>query len=280
MLELKNISFAYKAQSPVINNVSLTIATGEFLAIAGRNGSGKTTLTRLIMALKKPTSGEITLDGKTTKKSGPADMARSIGYVFQNPDRQIFHDTVIAEVAYGPEQLGYSPDKVTEMVNQALTATGLTELASAYPATLSRGQKQRLAIASALAMEPKMLILDEPTSGQDNIERNQLMKLLADLNKQGLAILLITHDMELLAAYATRVIVMDHGTNAYDGTPATLFKNTAQLKKWGLTEPTAMNISQNLEDLGIVPTTSITDLSNHLIDMMGRSTHAKSSAAY
>lgn len=279
MLELKNVNFAYKTQAPVINNVSLTINRGEFLAIAGRNGSGKTTLTRLIMALKKPSAGEILLEGQPTKKSGPADIARNIGYVFQNPDRQIFRDTVIDEISYGPEQLGYSPQLISELVNQALEATGLRELSNAYPPSLSRGQKQRLAIASALAMQPKMLILDEPTSGQDGRERNQLMQLLTKLNRQGLAILLITHDMDLLAAYANRVVVMDNGTKAFDGSISELFKDARQLKKWGLTEPTSMNISLSLANYGISPTNSISELSNKLIDIMGRNTHAKGSTA-
>lgn len=280
MLELKNVCFAYNKQAPVINNVSLTINHGEFLAVAGRNGSGKTTLTRLIMALKKPSSGEIILESQPTRKSGPADMARSIGYVFQNPDRQIFRDTVIDEISYGPEQLGYTPELISELVNQALTATGLTKLSNAYPPSLSRGQKQRLAIASALAMQPKMLILDEPTSGQDGRERDQLMQLLTKLNQQGLAILLITHDMDLLTTYAKRVVVMDNGTKAFDGSVSELFGNARQLKKWGLTEPTAMNISQALANYGIAPTTSISELSNKLIDIVGRNTHAKGSTAY
>lgn len=279
MLELNNVTFGYKRELPVIHNVSLTIGSGEFGAVVGRNGSGKTTLTRLIMALKKPTAGDILLDGKNMKKSGPADMARSIGYVFQNPDRQIFRETVIAEAAYGPEQLGYSQQQISKLVDHALAVTELSDLASAYPLSLSRGQKQRLAIASALAMQPRMLILDEPTSGQDGRERDRLMKLLASLNKQGIAILLVTHDMDLVATYAQRVLVMDKGTKAFDGSVAELFGNAPQLVKLGLIEPTAMHISRALSDYGIKPTASISQLSNHLIDIAGRKTHAKSSTA-
>lgn len=280
MLELKNVCFAYKKQAPVINNVSLAIKPGEFLAIVGRNGSGKTTLTRLIMALRKPSSGEILLDGHPTQQSGPAEMARSIGYVFQNPDRQIFRDTVAEEISYGPEQLKSPPDLTAKLVSQALAAAGLTELTNAYPPSLSRGQKQRLAIASALAMQPKLLILDEPTSGQDAHEREQLMRLLTRLNQDGLAILLITHDMELLAAYAKRVVVMASGTKVFDGSTTELFTNARQLTNWGLAEPTAMNISQALTDYGISPTTSISELSSKLINIAGRDTHAKSSTAH
>lgn len=274
MLELKNVHFGYKSQLSVISNVSLNINPGEFLAVVGRNGSGKTTLTRLIMALKKPTSGEIFFDGQSTKKSSPADMARHIGYVFQNSDRQFFRDTVAQEVAYGPEQLGYSATQITDFAKEALSATGLSHLADAYPQALSKGQKQRLAIASALAMRPKLLILDEPTSGQDAQEQQQLMRLLVQLNNDGMAILLITHDMDLVAAYPQRAIVMDNGTKAFDGKISALFASASQLANWGLTEPAALTISREIVSLGISQTSSVEELSHHLIKLIGRTTHA------
>lgn len=280
MLELRNISFAYNPKYPVIQDISLSIADGEFIAVVGRNGSGKTTLTRLIMALKKPSAGEIIINDKIVRKCSPADMARHIGYVFQNPDRQIFRDTVASEVSYGPEQLGFLPAQTKELVNEALAATGLGESAQAYPPTLSRGQKQRLAIASALAMQPKILILDEPTSGQDSCEKAQLMQLLTQLNKQGITILLITHDMDLLAAYAKRVIVLHKGTKAFDGPTAELFKDSHQLIQWGLSEPVSINVSRSLTKLGIKPTTSLDALTDNLIKVMGRDTNAANRTAY
>lgn len=279
MLELKNVNFSYKSQHAATSNVSLQIKSGEFLAVVGRNGSGKTTLTRLIMSLIKPKNGEILFDGQSTKKSSAADMARYIGYVFQNPDRQFFRETAAQEVAYGPEQLGYTAAEITVLVNDALAATGLLSLANAYPQTLSKGQKQRLAIASALAMQPKLLILDEPTSGQDAQEQTDLMELLVKLNKSGKAILIITHDMELVAAYPQRVIVMDSGTIAFDGSVAEFFANNHQLVNWGLTEPAALKISRGITELGIESTTSISDLSNSLITLIGRSNYADASTA-
>lgn len=269
MFELHAVDFGYKDQTRAIRNVSLVIRPGEFLTVAGRNGSGKTTLTRLLMALKKPVSGEILFQGKNTQQCTPADMARHIGYVFQHPDRQIFRDTVRSEVGYGPEQLGYTPQQIEAYVGDALKVTGLTGLAAAHPATLSRGQKQRLAIASALSMQPGMVILDEPTSGQDAQERSRLLELLGRLHSQGKTIVLITHDMDILAAYARRVIVMAGGSKVFDGTTAELFADD-RLQQWGLSQPAALTISQALSGFGIAPTFTVSQLIDQLGPRLGR----------
>lgn len=275
MLELQNISFSYKAQTPVIHNVSLTVNSGDFLAIVGRNGSGKTTLTRLMMTLKKPTKGTILYQGNNVEKYTPAKMAHHIGYVFQNPDRQIFHDTVTEEVSYGPKQLGYTSEQIESFVKEALTLTGLSHLSAAYPLTLSKGQKQRVTIASALAMQPKILILDEPTSGQDAREREQLLELLLKLNQQGTTILLVTHDMEFLSSCAKRAIVMAKGHKVFDGSTSELFQDTHQLSDWGLIEPTALKISRQLASLGLKQTASIRQLGNDIVTMLRRNDPCK-----
>ena len=234
MLELNHITFGYNRDHPVLHDVSLSIQAGEFVAVVGRNGSGKTTVTRLMMALKKPVAGNIRLDGSEMAEATPADMARHIGYVFQNPDRQMFRDTVEREISFGPEQLGFAAGERRQAVEQALKMTRIAHLAGSYPMTLSKGQKQRVAIASALAMSPRFLILDEPTSGQDARERQRLMELLTDLNKQGVAIILVTHDMDLVAHYARRAVVIAQGAVVFDGTPRELFNGEQPLAKWGL----------------------------------------------
>lgn len=280
MLELKNVYFSYKPQSPVIHDVSLTVNPGEFLAIVGRNGSGKTTLTRLMMTLKKPTQGDIFFQGNSLKNTTPAKMAHHIGYVFQNPDRQIFHDTVMEEVAYGPKQIGCTLEQIQTYVKEALDVTGLSQLAASYPLTLSRGQKQRLAIASALAMRPKILILDEPTSGQDARERAQLLHLLLKLHQQGTTILLVTHDMEFLSACAQRAIVMAKGHKVFDGTVEDLFHDTHQLTVWGLTEPTTLKISRQLSSFQVSQTSSMTQLAHTIVNLLRRNEHAQNSTHY
>ncbi|MDT8903097.1 energy-coupling factor ABC transporter ATP-binding protein [Anaeroselena agilis] len=252
MLEIENVSYCYKAGRYAVRDASLKVGEGEFVAIAGRNGSGKTTLTRLVMGLLRPAAGKIMLDGRETAGSATAVIARQVGYVFQNPDRQIFRDAVAEEVAYGPEQLGFSAGEVREAVAAALEATGLAALAAAYPRTLSKGQKQRLAIASALALSPRLLILDEPTSGQDAREKTALMELLTGLNAKGMAILLVTHDMELLARYAHRAVVMTAGRVVFDGGVRELFAGEADVSAWGLREPAAAKVARGLKDHGVM----------------------------
>lgn len=268
MLELQHVNFSYKAQSTIIHDVSFTINAGEFVSIVGRNGSGKTTLTRLIMTLKKPTSGDIIWQGSSMKNATPAKMAQHIGYIFQNPDRQIFHDTVLEEVAYGPKQLGFPKEEVNRLVAKALESTGLSHLAEAYPLSLSKGQKQRLSIAAALSMNPKLLILDEPTSGQDAREREKILQLLLNLHQSGVTILLITHDMELLARSASRAIVMQSGRKVFDNTITELFKNSL-LETWGLSQPSSLKISENLAAFGVTATSKVNDLGTNLVQLLG-----------
>lgn len=246
LLSLKNIEFNYASGKKALDKVDFTVAAGEFVALAGRNGSGKTTLTRLAMSLLKPGGGSIHLRGQNTAGMTTADMARSIGYVFQNPDRQIFRDSVLKEVAYGPEQLGFAPAAVTEAAEWALAVTGLTELAGSFPRTLSRGHKQKVAIASAIAMRPQMLILDEPTSGQDPWEAQSLMELLTGLNQQGITIILVTHDMELISRYAARAVVLEQGRKVFDGPPAELFGGSQDIGAWGLLPPSALALNRRL----------------------------------
>lgn len=252
MLEIKEVSFSYPGQSPALNKVSVSIAPGEFIGLAGRNGSGKTTLTRLMVGLTKPAAGQVLLDGKSAQDCGPAVMARSVGYVFQNPDRQIFRDTVATEVAYGPEQMDWNETERQAAVADALSMTGLTELADAYPRGLARSFRQKVAIASALALRPRLLILDEPTSGQDEEEKQQLMQLLGDLNRRGLGVILVTHDMELLLEHTRRTVVLHHGEKVFDGPTIGLFADPSRdVGVWGLRVPDAAAVAGKLTKIKI-----------------------------
>lgn len=252
MLEIKEVSFSYPGQSPALNKVSVSIAPGEFIGLAGRNGSGKTTLTRLMVGLTKPAAGQVLLDGKPAQDCGPAVMARSVGYVFQNPDRQIFRDTVATEVAYGPEQMDWNETERQAAVADALSMTGLTELADAYPRGLARSFRQKVAIASALALRPRLLILDEPTSGQDEEEKQQLMQLLGDLNRRGLGVILVTHDMELLLEHTRRTVVLHHGEKVFDGPTIGLFADPSRdVGVWGLRVPDAAAVAGKLTKIKI-----------------------------
>ena len=257
MLDIQQVSFAYPGHAPALKELSLTVAAGDFIGLAGRNGSGKTTLTRIMVGLAKPVSGQVLLDERNTLQCGPAVMARAIGYVFQNPDRQIFRDTVAQEVAFGPEQMDWSDNERTQAVADALRMTGLESVAAAYPRGLTRSFRQRIAIASALALKPRLLILDEPTSGQDAEEKSQLMKLLDELNQQGIGIILVTHDMELLLAHTRRAVVLHQGEKVFDGLTEELFAATTATKvsEWGLRVPDVAAVAGKLEKpLGAVRT--------------------------
>ncbi|MEG6586614.1 energy-coupling factor ABC transporter ATP-binding protein [Dendrosporobacter sp. 1207_IL3150] len=250
MLEFNDVSFAYHKGCPVLTNLSLIVQPGEYIAVAGRNGSGKTTLTRLIMSLLKPVKGKITFESVDTRNYSPADMASFVGYVFQNPSRQMFHDTVIEEAAFGPLQIGIPKVDAIKYAKEALVKVGLDGFETAYPASLSKGQKKRLALASVLSMKPRLLILDEPTSGQDQQDKNAFLALLDQLHSEGLAIMIITHDMSILAERAERTIVMCEGVKVYDGLALELFR-TYPIEKWGLRKPVAVAVSHRLSNYGV-----------------------------
>ncbi len=269
MLELQDMGFDYGNGLTILQHVNLQIGEGEFIGLGGRNGCGKTTVTRLIMGLETPREGDILYNGKSLKGRDAAARSRLIGYVFQRPERQRFRATVREEIAYGPQQLGMEPIKVRAAVREALEATGLTALANAYPPNLNRGEKQRVAIASAVAMHTKYLILDEPTSGQDSAEKTRLMALLQQLNRQGMTILLITHDMDILAQYCQRVIVMGHRTKAFDGTPEELFTSFPELTELGLTRPESVVLSQAVP--GMKYCKSMEEFKNEMLKRLGGS---------
>jgi len=279
VLEIQQVSFAYPGHAPALKNVSLSIQAGEFIGLAGRNGSGKTTLTRLMVGLGKPASGQVMLDGKPANDGGPAVMARSVGYVFQNPDRQIFRDTVASEVAYGPEQMDWSDDERQVAVDDALAMTGLIEVAQAYPRGLARSFRQRIAIASALALKPRLLILDEPTSGQDAEEKKQLMQLLGKLNGQGIGVILVTHDMEMLLEHTRRTVVLHQGEKVYDGATQELFANPSHdVGAWGLRVPDVAAIAAKFAKItGAVR--SVEELAASINHQLGGKTDEKSGAS-
>ncbi len=247
MLEAKDVNFAYLRGQPVINDMDCRIEDGEFVALLGHNGSGKTTLSRLFMALCHPRSGEVLVDGEDIIKREPADLADKIGYVFQNPDLQILEDTVFDEVAYGPRAKKLTEETIKRQVLEALDAMGLTELQKEYPRLLSFGQKRRLGVAAALALNPRTLILDEITNGQDALEKENMMSYLKAINeKRGITIILISHDMDIVRRYAKRAVVLHHGRKVFDGTPKELFNGTHPVERWGLRHPTVASLAAAL----------------------------------
>lgn len=247
MIEAKEINFAYRRGIPVLNDINCKINDGEFVALLGRNGSGKTTLSRLFMALDHPRSGQILVDGEDIVHYEPADLADKIGYVFQNPDLQILEDTVYEEIAYGPRIKKLPEKNVKKNVESALEAMGLTGMESRYPRILSFGQKRRLGVAAALALNPRMLILDEITNGQDKLEQIAMLDHLKKLNEEkGTTVVLITHDMDMVRCYAKRAIVLTDGDLVFSGTPRELFEGNYPLERWGLRRPLVSQLAAGL----------------------------------
>lgn len=230
VLEVERASFGYGGGEPALRDVSLTIREGEFVAIIGRNGSGKSTLAALLKGLRRPTEGCVRVLGEDTRRLGASRLAALVGYVFQNPDHQLFAETVEAEVAFGVRNLGYAPAECEDRVTGALEAVGLDspEIRRLDPFSMTKGDRQRVAVASVLAARPGILIFDEPSTGLDGQETGWMMEMIRRLNEQGHTIVIITHAMSLVAAYARRCVVLREGRVELDGPTREVFARLAR----------------------------------------------------
>jgi len=251
LLAAESVSFSYPDGPRVLNEISLTIARGEFVAIVGQNGSGKTTLAKMAVGLLAPDSGTIALEGRDRTTLRPAETAREIGYVFQNPDHQIFADTVEAEVKFGPRNFGHDETEVESRCAEVLHAVGLDNERASDPFLLGKGQRQRLAVASVLALRPRLLILDEPTTGLDYREQRKMMKLVSELNASGVAIVMITHTPWLVAEYARRVILMRAGRKLFDGPVREFFLQDELLSASSFKPPEVTALSRRFGTLAL-----------------------------
>ena len=252
MIEFKNVSFSYLSPEriDVLKNVNLKIDKGEFVSIIGRNGSGKSTLARLISVLLLPSEGEVFVDGMNTREEENLyKIRRKVGMVFQNPDNQIVSQIVEEDVAFGLENLNFPPDKIREKVDEVLKEVGLFEFKNFPPHFLSGGQKQKLAIAGVLVMEPEYLVLDEPTSLLDPRGRRDVINLILKLHKKGITIVLITHRMEE-ASMSQRVIVLNDGRIEMEGSPQDVFKEVERLRSIDLSVPPLTYLSYLLKKEG------------------------------
>lgn len=252
MISAENISYSYTSGKNVFEQLSFHIKKGEFCAILGHNGSGKSTLAKHFNAILIPSDGNIFINGMNTRNEDLLfEIRANAGMVFQNPDNQIVTTIVEDEVAFAPENLGVEPDEIRRRVDDALAAVGMSDAAFKSTARLSGGQKQKIAIASALAMQPECIIFDEPTAMLDPIGRRDIMNTIHTLNKdKGITIIFITHYM-IEAAEADRIIVMNKGEIALDDTPYKVFANTGLLKKIGLGVPQPAELAAELRKRGI-----------------------------
>lgn len=235
VLELSNVSAQYQPGVPALSRVSVSFQAGEFVAILGQNGSGKSTLAKLCNGLLLPSEGRVVVLGQDTQQTG--GLSSIIGYVFQNPDHQIFAETVRKEIAFGAENAGCLPGECEARVTEALRAVGLTGAGERDPFSLTKGERQRVAVASILAAKPHVLIVDEPTTGLDAEESARMMNMMRALNQQGHTIIVITHDMGIVANYATRCVLMRDGTILADGPTREIFSDPALVRLAALELP-------------------------------------------
>jgi energy-coupling factor transport system ATP-binding protein len=248
---IENVSYSYAGGPRVLDSIDLKVEAGEFLAIVGQNGSGKTTLAKHIVGLLQPATGRVTIDGKDRAQMRPAETAREVAYVFQNPDHQIFAATVEEEVAFGPRNFGLPDDEIRRRCDEALEAVGLQNERQSDPFLLSKGERQRLAVASVLVLRPRMLILDEPTTGLDHREQLRMMALVRDLNRSGIAIVIITHTPWLVAEYVRRVVLMRKGAKIFDGSVREFFMQDDLLRSSSFRAPEITELSRRFGTLAL-----------------------------
>ena len=254
IIEIKNVTYEYSDEDntfAAVKNLSLNIERGSFTVILGHNGSGKSTLAKMLNGLNKPTSGDVFVDGLNTKdEKTEIEVKRKVGMVFQNPDNQIIASIVEEDVAFGPENLGIEPKEIEKRVDEALKATDMLQFKKSTPHRLSGGQKQRVAIAGIIALEPKCIVLDEPTAMLDPKGRAEIISTLHRLNREnGITVVLITHYMEE-AQNADRVIVMNDGKIIADDKPKVIFSDVESLKRVGLDVPQTAELLYNLKKNG------------------------------
>lgn len=243
MIEVRNLWHVYEGKKEALRGVSLTFGN-EIIALVGPNGSGKTTLAKHLNGLLKPTKGEVIVDGMDTRKHSVAELAKVVGYVFQNPEHMFFEENVFKEVAFGPKNLGFSEEEIEERVKWALREVNLEGYEDRSPYSLSGGEKQRLAIACILAMKPKYIILDEPTTGLDEKNAESVKRVIKRLYREGHGILLITHEMDLVLELAERVVLLYQGKKVFDGDVRKFFE--IDLRKYDLDRPRLLTISKEI----------------------------------
>lgn len=255
ILEAEALKFAYVSEEETyhfaLNGIDLVIPEGQFVVILGHNGSGKSTFARLVNALSVPTSGMLKVAGMdTSKEENQLEVRKNAGMVFQNPDNQLVATVVDEEVAFGPENLGVPREEILKRVQESLEMVGMEQYKKRAPHMLSGGQKQRIAIASTLAMHPKMIIFDEATAMLDPKGRQDVIDIIHKLNAEGMTILLITHFMEE-AVDADQVVVMNNGFLLKKGVPEEIFFDEALLAEAGLLPPFAAQLSMDLKKAGV-----------------------------
>ncbi|MGP1507611.1 MAG: ABC transporter ATP-binding protein [Sphaerochaeta sp.] len=246
LIEVRNLHYKYDKSKEAIRGVDLDVYEGDYLALIGQNGAGKTTLAKHFNSLFKPSEGNIIVCGKDTKNEEPYSLAESIGYVFQNPDNQIFSTSVYKEMEYGLKNLKLDEKEISERIHEVAKMLDLEKVLNEHPFSLGKGERQRIAVASILVLKPKILVVDEPTTGQDWDGIQNMMKLIDQLHENGTTIIMITHDMDVVATHANRAVVMCYGKIVAQGGVREVFKQKAVLESAFVSRPQIAELSEKL----------------------------------
>ena len=269
IIVIKDLHYIYANGVKALDGINFTIKEGEFLAIIGQNGSGKTTLAKHLIGLLKPTFGKVLIKGLDTREQTTGKLAKIVGYVFQNPDHQIFSTSVKDEVAYGLKNLKLSEEEIEKRVSEALSFVGLDGFENYHPFLLKKGERQRVAFASILAMKPEIFVVDEPTTGQDYLGSENMMHMLLKLNENGHTVIIITHDMKIVGKYAKRVIVLDKGKVVLDGSTRQVFSEIDVLRRCYLLPPQITRIGRELSFKGEETVLTVEEMLSMLEDENG-----------
>lgn len=274
-IELRNVNFTYQPTTPLayqaLRNINLKVADGAFTVLVGQTGSGKSTLVNLIDALTLPTSGQVVVNGRLinnqTSKREQELFRQKIGFVFQFPERQLFAQTVRDDLAFGPQNLGWPQEKINKSIMKALKTVQLSPtILEQSPFSLSGGQKRRVAIAGVLAMNPEVLILDEPAVGLDSLAVQRLLNIIKELNQRGVTIIMITHYLEMVTSLVTQIVALHDGQIMFDGSPQEFFGNQQLLNKSNLLAPKSIQISRKIGLSGLP--LSLDELTANLIERL------------
>lgn len=274
IIEVKDLHHHYPNGFHALRGVSATIERGDFVAIIGQNGSGKTTFVKHLNGLLRATAGTVSVNGMNVSKHKVSEMSQIVGYCFQNPDHQIFCETVYKEVAFGPQNLHLSQAEINQRVDEALSAVGLQHLKDRIPRELSKGQRQRLAVAAVLSMRPEILIIDEPTTGQDYRDGIDMLNLVQRLHQSGHTVLIITHDMLLVARFAKRVLVFRDGEILLDGATRTVFGLPDLLRTTFLAPPPITCLAQALPRFFPKTVLSVEEMVEQTLDLLRKGKEA------
>jgi len=249
MIILEDVHFAYEGLYTALQGISLQIDDGERIAIMGSNGAGKTTLVKHLNGLLRPDNGRVILDGVDTEHYSVAELARDIGLVMQNPDHQLFLDSVEREILFSLENLGYQKEEAKERCERTLASLGLEGFSERSPFTLSGGERKRVALATVLATEPRVISLDEPTIGQDARQKENLARMLSALNDKGKTVIVVTHDIEFVTENFPRTVAMSNGMIVADGPTNSVLSNDAVIEQCSLTRPQLTETARHLHNV-------------------------------